>query len=284
MTRYNRNTCRKGLSPVQCYSIRRQRRLCLPGKVALWPHILLLTLPHRRPGGGGFSCLWRCAWRCFCCAWPTWRCAPTPATGFVRDSGFALRLAAPLAAALVNWLLARKAAPRPAALLGACPPLGYCLLATGVALGAAALPCIGATRWPRGATALRWWCCSARAARFRPCGSCGSACGAFAPLADPTAPLPGTLNTLAGAAFFLCALVLRFTVEAASVQRLGCTLRVLSAVMALVFLLSLFRVFLTPGLPVGKKLYAAGFNAFLFCTCHELPQACGLNGRGGRCP
>ena len=61
-----------------------------------------------------------------------------PATGFVRDSGFALRLAAPLAAALVNWLLARKAAPRPAALLGACPPLGYCLLATGVALGAAA--------------------------------------------------------------------------------------------------------------------------------------------------
>ena len=195
-----------------------------------------------------------------------------PATGFVRDSGFALRLAAPLAAALVNWLLARKAAPRPAALLGACPPLGYCLLATGVALGAAAFLYWGdplaARRYGVVLVVLFCACGALSAVWFLRFGV-----RAFAPLAEPTAPLPGTLNTLAGAAFFLCALVLRFTVEAASVQRLGCTLRVLSAVMALVFLLSLFRVFLTPGLPVGKKLYAAGFNAFLFCTCHELPQA-----------
>ena len=59
----------------------------------------------------------------------------------------------------------------------------------------------------------------------------------------------------------------------ASVVRLGYTLRVLSAVAALLFLVVLFRVFFTPGLPVGRSLYATGCNAFLFCTCHELPQA-----------
>ena len=110
-----------------------------------------------------------------------------PATGFVRDSGFALRLAAPLAAALVNWLLARKAAPRPAALLGACPPLGYCLLATGVALGTAAF-----LYWGDPLAARRYGV--ALVVLFCACGALSAVwflrfgVRAFAPLADPTAP------------------------------------------------------------------------------------------------
>ena len=195
-----------------------------------------------------------------------------PATGFVQDDWFFLRPALPLAVALLSYLTARKAAPRPAQLLGACPPLGFCMLAVGAALAAAALLAApelltaGAAGLPL--VLLRCVCAALSALWFLRYGA-----RAFAPLADPAAPLPGTLNALAGIAFFLCTLILRFTVQAASVQRLGCTLRVLSAAMAVVFLISLFRVFLTPGLPAGSSLFASGFNAFLFCTCHELPQA-----------
>ena len=55
-------------------------------------------------------------------------------------------------------------------------------------------------------------------------------------------------------------------------MRLGITLRVLSSAAALLFLAMILRVFLTPGLPVGHAVFAAGMIAFMMCTCHELPQ------------
>ena len=95
---------------------------------------------------------------------------------------------------------------------------------------------------------------------------------AFGPLADPTRPLPYTLTSLPGTTFFLWVMIDRFAVAPASVMRLGSTLRVMSAAAALLFLAMVLRVFLTPGLPVGHAVFAAGMIAFMMCTCHELPR------------
>ena len=71
---------------------------------------------------------------------------------------------------------------------------------------------------------------------------------------------------------FLWRLVWRFQFMPASLGRIPCTLRVLSAVAALLFAVVLLKVFLTPGLPCGHTLFAAGAGCFLLCTCIELPQ------------
>ena len=188
-----------------------------------------------------------------------------PATGFVETGWFGLRILLPAAVAVLAYLTARRAAPRPLALLGACPPLGGALLGAGVAMAAACpleLLAGGSMAWISAATALlsAVWCLVYGARAFRP-------------LADPIARLPGAIWALPGVAFVFWCGIYRFAVAPASVVRLGYTLRVLSAVAALLFLVVLFRVFFTPGLPVGRSLYATGCNAFLFCTCHELPQA-----------
>ena len=104
----------------------------------------------------------------------------------------------------------------------------------------------------------------------------GALCTARGLSARWPTPLPGCLvqfGRCPALAFVFWCGIYRFAVAPASVVRLGYTLRVLSAVAALLFLVVLFRVFFTPGLPVGRSLYATGCNAFLFCTCHELPQA-----------
>lgn len=196
-----------------------------------------------------------------------------PATGFVEAGWFGLRILLPALAAVLAYLTARFAAPRPMALLGACPPLGGALLGAGAAMaGFFALELLagGALTGLTALTALlsAIWCFVFGARAFRP-------------LADPIARLPGAVWALPGVAFVLWRGVYRFAVAPASVVRLGYTLRVLSAVAALLFLVVLFRVFFTPGLPVGRSLYATGCNAFLFCTCQELPQAVfdQLNGR-----
>ena len=41
---------------------------------------------------------------------------------------------------------------------------------------------------------------------------------------------------------------------------------------AALFAVVLLKVFLTPGLPCGHTLFAAGAGCFLLCTCIELPQ------------
>ena len=80
--------------------------------------------------------------------------------------------------------------------------------------------------------------------------------------------LPGLVLPVA----FLWRLVWRFQFVPASLGRIPCTLRVLSAVAALLFAVVLLKVFLTPGLPCGHTLFAAGAGCFLLCTCAELPQ------------
>ncbi|WP_294852761.1 hypothetical protein [uncultured Gemmiger sp.] len=80
--------------------------------------------------------------------------------------------------------------------------------------------------------------------------------------------LPGLVLPVA----FLWRLVWRFQFVPASLGRIPCTLRVLSAVAALLFAVVLLKVFLTPGLPCGHTLFAAGTGCFLLCTCAELPQ------------
>ena len=169
-----------------------------------------------------------------------------PATGFVETGWFGLRILLPAAVAVLAYLTARRAAPRPLALLGACPPLGGALLGAGVAMAAACpleLLAGGSMAWISAATALlsAVWCLVYGARAFRP-------------LADPIARLPGAIWALPGVAFVFWCGIYRFAV-------------------ALLFLVVLFRVFFTPGLPVGRSLHATGCNAFLFCTCHELPQA-----------
>ena len=84
--------------------------------------------------------------------------------------------------------------------------------------------------------------------------------------------LGGALPGLVLPLVFLWRLVWRFQFVPASLGRIPCTLRVLSAVAALLFAVVLLKVFLTPGLPCGHTLFAAGAGCFLLCTCAELPQ------------
>ena len=72
--------------------------------------------------------------------------------------------------------------------------------------------------------------------------------------------------------FFLWKLLWRFQFTPASLHRLPCSLRVLSAAAALLLAVVLLKVFLVPGLPCGHTLFAAGTGAFLLCTGLELPQ------------
>lgn len=72
--------------------------------------------------------------------------------------------------------------------------------------------------------------------------------------------------------FFLWKLLWRFQFTPASLHRLPCSLRILSAAAALLLAVVLLKVFLVPGLPCGHTLFAAGTGAFLLCTGLELPQ------------
>ena len=79
-------------------------------------------------------------------------------------------------------------------------------------------------------------------------------------------------SLLAGAVplVFLWRLIWRFQFAPASLCRMPCTLRVLSAAAALLLAVVLIKIFLVPGLPCGHTLYAAGTGAFLLCTGLEL--------------
>ena len=82
-------------------------------------------------------------------------------------------------------------------------------------------------------------------------------------------------SALAAGVLPLCLLwrlVWRFQFVPASLQRMPCTLRVVSGVAALLFAVVLLKVFLVPGLPCGHTLFAAGSGCFLLCTGLELTQ------------
>lgn len=191
-----------------------------------------------------------------------------PTTGFVTNGFFFVRIAVPALGVALSYAAASRVHLRPRALLGPCTGMGIGLLALTVALAASALlrlPTLAATFDPLELIAAVTALLTALWAMLW-------GVRAFGPLADPTRPLPGTLTSLPGTFFFLWTMIDRFAIAPASVMRLGSTLRVLSGAAALLFLSMLLRVFLTPGLPVGHSMFAAGMIAFMLCTCHELPQ------------
>ena len=192
-----------------------------------------------------------------------------PTTGFVTNGFFFARIAVPSLGVALSYAAASRVHRRPRALLGPCPGMGAGLLSLTVAMACSALlrlPALAAAFDPLELIA-------AVTALLTALWSLLWGVRAFGPLADPTRPLPGTLTSLPGTFFFLWMMIDRFAIAPASVMRLGSTLRVLSGAAALLFLSMLLRVFLTPGLPVGRSMFAAGMIAFLLCTCHELPQA-----------
>lgn len=197
-------------------------------------------------------------------------------TGFVTALPYWPRIALPLAGAAASYVLSRTAASTPRGLLFACPPLGVCLLATAAALGVCAWLLCDPLAWAAGGFAVpaqdlpRFL--GAAAAVFSALWLLGFGVRCFSPLADPPRrPLP-CLAALPMTFFFLWLIIYRVAVAPASVMRLGCTLQMLSAAGALLFTAALLRVFLTPGLAIGRGVFATGMNAFLLCTCHELPQ------------
>ena len=201
-----------------------------------------------------------------------------PATGFATAGPAGGRYAVWLAALLLPYLPARRAAAQPAALQDQNRPLGVCMLLAGVLLAAAGVLTLPAARAAaqqpellQGYPPLVVWLDAVlpllagvwlAVYGVRACTGFGLARGRLA-------------GALAAAVVPLCMLwrlVWRFQFVPASLARLPCTLRVLSAVAALLFAVVLLKPFATPGLPCGHTLYAAGSGCFLLCTGLELVQ------------
>lgn len=199
-------------------------------------------------------------------------------TGFALRGSVWARYLPWLAALALPYLPARQVAAQPTELADTNLPLGCCMLMVGaLLLGSgllavptaqmiAAYPALHATTpvWTAWADVITpvlagvwllvygWRALTGFGVRRQRLGSA----------------LPGLVLPVA----FLWRLVWRFQFVPASLGRIPCTLRVLSAVAALLFAVVLLKVFLTPGLPCGHTLFAAGAGCFLLCTCAELPQ------------
>ena len=199
-------------------------------------------------------------------------------TGFALAGSVWLRYLLWLAALLLPYLPARHAAAQPAALSNSNMPLGICMVFAGLLLGASGLltfsTALYVTQYPYLFTSYPL----------------------VAAWADVVTPLLGGIwlvvygvravlgyglrrgrvgSALAAGVLPLCLLwrlVWRFQFVPASLQRMPCTLRVVSGVAALLFAVVLLKVFLVPGLPCGHTLFAAGSGCFLLCTGLELTQ------------
>ena len=160
------------------------------------------------------------------------------------DTGFAA--AGSVWLRYIPWLAAQ-----PAGLQDTNKPLGVCMALAGAALLASGVAAGNTARY----------------AILYPEVLSGS-CPVWAAWADLLLPI------FAGAwlLVFLWRLIWRFQFAPASLCRMPCTLRVLSAAAALLLAVVLIKIFLVPGLPCGHTLYAAGTGAFLLCTGLELPQ------------
>lgn len=200
-------------------------------------------------------------------------------TGFAAAGSVWLRYIPWLAAFALPYLPRAAAAAQPAGLQDTNKPLGVCmalagaaLLASGVAAGnTAGMPSCtrryspGAARsGPRGRTC----CCRSLPAAWL----LNYAVRAFSGFGLQRQRLGSSLLAGAVPLVFLWRLIWRFQFAPASLCRMPCTLRVLSAAAALLLAVVLIKIFLVPGLPCGHTLYAAGTGAFLLCTGLELPQ------------
>lgn len=176
-----------------------------------------------------------------------------PQTGFVTDNAVVLRYLVPLAAAVLLWLTGRGGPDGRTV-----PGRG---LSAGLAVSGLLLAAAGAASLPSLTDTLLYLLAGL--------GLIGLAVVAARPREVP----PSVLWFLPGVAGMLWVLIQRFSVVPASVVRLGCTFRVLSAAAALLLLQSLLKGLLLPDRPAGRAWFRYGWMALLFCTLHELPQA-----------
>ena len=199
-------------------------------------------------------------------------------TGFALAGSVWVRYVVWLAALLLPYLPARWAAAQPAALRDRNPALGVCMVLTGVLLvlsGALTFPAAQlVTQFP--GLFVSYSPLAAWADVITPVlgGLWLAAYGAraFAGFGIRRERLGSPVLAVVLPLCMLWRLVWRFQFVPASLQRLPCTLRVLSAAAALLFAVVLLKVFLVPGYACGHTLFAAGAGCFLLCTGLELPQ------------
>ena len=201
------------------------------------------------------------------------------ATGFAVQGSVWVRYLPWLAALVLPYLPARRTAAQPARLQDTCAPLGVCMALSGVALLLSGIAMIPAAKYvlqhPEALSgSYPVWAVWADTVlpilggiwllryAFR----------AFSGFGLQRQKLAGPLPAAVVPLLFLWKLIWRFQMEPASLDRLPCTLRVLSAAAALLLAVVLIKVFVVPGLPCGHTLYAAGTGAFLLCAGLELPQ------------
>lgn len=199
-------------------------------------------------------------------------------TGFATTGSVWIRYVVWLAALLLPYLPARGAAAQPLALDDRNPVLGSCMIVSGLLL-----VCSGALTLPAAQLVTQF---PGLFVSYSPVSA----------WADVITPVLGGLwlafygvrafmgfgirrenlgNPVLAVVLPLCMLwrlIWRFQFVPASLQRMPCTLRVVSAVAALLFAVVLLKVFLVPGLACGHTLFAAGSGCFLLCTGLELPQ------------
>lgn len=199
-------------------------------------------------------------------------------TGFAAAGSVWLRYIPWLAAFALPYLPARRAAAQPAGLQDTNKPLGVCmalagaaLLASGVAAGNAAryailYPEVLSGNYPVWAA----WA-DLLLPIFAGAWLLNYAVRAFSGFGLQRQRLGSSLLAGTVPLVFLWRLIWRFQFAPASLCRMPCTLRVLSAAAALLLAVVLIKIFLVPGLPCGHTLYAAGTGAFLLCTGLELP-------------
>lgn len=208
------------------------------------------------------------------------------ATGFAAAGPVWARLVLWAAALGLPYLPARRAAAQPAALSDTNLPLGLGMLVTGLLLagsGALALPTARfVTQSPGLAQGYPTFAAWLDAALPLLAGAWLLVYGVRAMVGYGVRRhrLGHPLLAVGVPLCFLWRLVWRFQFVPASLYRMPCTLRVLSAAAALLFVTVLLKVFLVPGLPCGHTLFGAGTGCFLLCTCLELPQTLweGVNG------
>lgn len=200
-------------------------------------------------------------------------------TGFAAAGSVWLRYIPWLAAFALPYLPARRAAAQPAGLQDTNKPLGVCMALAGAALLASGVAAGNTARYAILYPEVLSGSCPVWAAWadlllpiFAGAWLLNYAVRAFSGFGLQRQRLSSSLLAGAVPLVFLWRLIWRFQFAPASLCRMPCTLRVLSAAAALLLAVVLIKIFLVPGLPCGHTLYAAGTGAFLLCTGLELPQ------------
>ena len=185
------------------------------------------------------------------------------ATGFATAGSIWLRYIPWLAALVLPYLPARRAAAQPAGLQDTCKPLAVCrglagaaIFASGFAVSPVAMYTVQSPelftadypQWAAWADLLLPIFCGAWLLNYSR--------RAWSGFGLQRQRLGSQLFGGAVPLFFLWKLIWRFQFAPASLYRLPCAL----------------KVFLVPGLPCGHTLFGAGTAAFLLCTGLELTQ------------